>query len=169
MTQETTRTGETGSFYSNMINQWQKAIGSRARIYFPSPSQLSCAGSCGPGEPSSKGLQVPASEMHASMQKKGKQAKQKTGGWTREEEIWMQQHPCYFNFLAYSTDYSKGLNKKSSEINLLKARRFDGMRTLWAGSCLPTCRVLLHNAHHSTPPVSIPTAWRTEKRLIPGT
>ena len=43
----------------------------------------------------------------------------------------MQQHLCYyFNFLAYSTDYSKGLNKKSSEINLLKARRFDGMRTL---------------------------------------
>ena len=32
---------------------------------FPGPPQLSCAGSCGPGEPSSKDLQVPAGEMHA--------------------------------------------------------------------------------------------------------
>lgn len=98
---------------------------------FPGPPQLSCAGSCGPGEPSSKDLQVPAGEMHAHVQKKERKQNKKRGFEKRRGNMnRMQQHLCYFNFLAYSTDYGKGLNKTSSEINLPKARRFDRMGTL---------------------------------------
>lgn len=98
---------------------------------FPGPPQLSCTGSYGPGEPSSKDLQGPAGEMHARMQKRNAN-KTKNGGLEKRRGNMnrMQQHLCYFNFLAYSTDYGKGLNKTRSEINLPKARRFDQMGTL---------------------------------------
>ena len=46
---------------------------------FPGPPQLSCAGSCGPGEPSSQDLQVPAGEMHARVQKKERKQNKKRG------------------------------------------------------------------------------------------
>lgn len=46
---------------------------------FPSPPQMPCAGSYGPGEPSSKDLQVPAGKMHASMQKKESKQNKKRG------------------------------------------------------------------------------------------
>lgn len=72
-----------------------------------------------------------SSDMHARVQKRNAN-KTKKGGLEKRRGSMnrMQQHLCYFNFLAYSTDYGKGLNKTRSEISLPKARRFDRMATL---------------------------------------
>ena len=148
-------------YYSNLLDQWLKATGSRAWI---SPALPKCHVQV------PMALENPQSKTCRCQQvkctpacKKRKANKTKNGGLEKRRGNMnrMQQHLCYFNFLAYSTHYDKGLHKKSSEINLPKVSRFDWMGPLWAGSCLPSCKRLLHNVHHSTPPVSISTAWRT--------